>query len=261
MKLSELKEHLDRMPTRLTKAGWWYVGATALTSAAAYHSASNVLFLALAFMMSALLLNGLISWWNFSQLETRHLKLGRLRAGESGIIHFDLLDHKQVMRSQGLSGVVLVQSKMEKKPTRLKTFLHNPHHPSGRTTASVEWTPTHRGWHKVQLRHIESYFPFGLLLKVFKQELATETLVWPALDTSINLNPKFDVSDSNPTNETQKESTRPFTDSNTEISGLRNYSRGDPIHSFHWKKNGTVPTSDRDRSTSDSFPTSSTHPL
>ena len=93
--IKKLKAVMDRIPTRLTKAGWWYVGAATLTSAAAYHSASNVLFLALAFFMSALLLNGLISWWNFSQLDFHHLRTVRTHAGEKSSVQFDLTDKKK----------------------------------------------------------------------------------------------------------------------------------------------------------------------
>lgn len=237
MKFKKLREKLDRIPTRLTKAGWWYVGATALTSAAAYHSASNVLFLALAFQMSALLLNGLISWWNFSKLETRLLRVRKVRAGQSGNLQFELVDHKKVMRSQGLRAVIEVKSPQGWSTERLKRFLQNRYHPSGRNLQTVQWTPTQRGWHTVKVTQIESYFPFGLLLKVFRQELSVEALVWPAHHQSgTSIDTPYDASSHSRSDPAFQSASFNTLELNSDISGLKNYTRGDPVHSFHWKK-------------------------
>jgi len=236
--LGKLKSAIDRLPTRLTKAGWWYVGAATLTSAAAYHSASNVLFLALAFFLSALLLNGLISWWNYSQIEFGHLKTAQLRAQDSGFIQFQVRDTKKVMHSLGLTAVLEIQPRLSADPpTRIKAMIHYPDgFKTGQTMwVSIPWRPEHRGYHSVRLCQIESYFPFGLLLKTFFQELSTDIIVWPAKgEEGRNLN-SAGKSLSN-SNERVRQSVRATAADADELSGLRSYQRGDPMRSVNWKK-------------------------
>ncbi len=233
--MKKLKAAIDRIPTRLTKAGWWYVGAATLTSAAAYHSASNVLFLALAFFMSALLLNGLISWWNFSQLKFHHLRTVRTHAGEKCSVQFDLTDTKKAMHSLGLTAVIEVFTAQEAKPNRIKQIIRYRSSNNNRTTVSIPWTPSYRGWHTVKLLQIESYFPFGLLLKIFRQTLSVETLVWPA-KVDVHRFSAIRAATQSSSEDNRTKSQQPFSDQSPDIASLRNYQHGDPIRSFNWKK-------------------------
>lgn len=224
------------MPTRLTKAGWWYLGAAALTSAAAYHSASNVLFLALAFFLSALLLNGLISWWNFSKLEFRHLRIQRIRAGEIGSIQFDLFDGKRAMHSLGITAVAEIRHSRQTTSSRLKQLIRFHGGSDRKTTVSVPWTPSERGWHHAHLKQIESYFPFGLLLKVFHQKLSVEILVWPARMDREHASCIRSATLQHASTASSRVVRHRLMGQSDEVAGLRNYQHGDPMRSFNWKK-------------------------
>jgi uncharacterized protein (DUF58 family) len=231
-----LRSLLERIPTRLTKSGWWYVGMAALFSAAAYQSANNVLFLALAFLLSALLLNGLLSWWNYSRITLQNLHIPNGHAGQPSHITFTLQDAKTALPSMGLIAVVEIQSVHEARPQRRRHLLpvRSPGAPPA-VPVSLEWTPTQRGSHRVKLLQLESYFPFGFILKVFPQELVTEVHIWPAVaDTHAFSLPTL-PSTGDPL-QLLSTSAKGHQGSEPDIVGLRPYRRGDPKRQINWKK-------------------------
>lgn len=231
---------MDRMPTRLSKAGWWYLGAITLTSMAAYQSGSNVLFLALACLLSALLLNGLLSWWNFSRIAFRNLRVSRIRAGVPGTLQLDLRDRKRALPSLGLIAVIEVEGTHLSEVIRLRHSLPVCSQSAKEWThCSLLWQTPARGWHRIRLRQIESTFPFGLLLKVFPQSLSHETLVWPALThESLPCLPLQSSGSSNLRDASEVHSR--WGSPSPEIAGLRNYRHGDPVRTIHWRKSAQL---------------------
>ncbi len=231
---------MDRMPTRLSKAGWWYLGAVTLTSMAAYQSGSNVLFLALACLLSALLLNGLLSWWNFSHIAFRNLRVSRCRAGVPGSLQLDFRDLKRALPSLGLIAVIEVEGTHLREVIRLRHSLPVRSQSANEwTLCSLPWQTPARGWHRIRLRQIESTFPFGLLLKVFPQSLSHETIVWPAPTREpLPCLPLQSSGSSNLRDESAVQSR--WGSPSPEIAGLRNYRHGDPVRTIHWRKSAQL---------------------
>lgn len=224
---------ISRMPVRLTKAGWWFVVAAVLTGISAYHSANNVLFLGLSFLLSGLLLNGLISWWNFSKLVFSNLRVGQSRAGEETAIILDMLDSKKILPSYGL--IALVEIVSPSGDIRLiRRFIRRN---AGRRFVEIElpWSPQKRGIHPIRLVRIESTFPFGFILKTYPMKLSTRALVWPA---GVDVSGGLEFPSAHPDGlVVLRRSEGVMMD---EIEGLRDYRKGDPMRRIHWRKTAQI---------------------
>lgn len=224
-----LEAWISRMPVRLTKAGWWFVVAAVLTGISAYHSANNVLFLGLSFLLSGLLLNGLISWWNFSRLTFSNLRVGQSRAGEQTGIILDMLDLKKILPSYGL--IALIEIVSPSGDVRLiRRFIRRV---AGRRFVEIEflWNPQKRGIHRIRLVRIESTFPFGFILKTYPMKLSTKALVWPA---GVDVSGGLEFPSAHPDGlAVLRRSAGSMMD---EIEGLRDYRKGDPMRHIHWRK-------------------------
>ena len=64
---------------------------------AAYNTSSNILFIALALMLSCLLLSGILSWINFKGTRWRLLTESHLRVGETAPVRIDLFNDKRLL--------------------------------------------------------------------------------------------------------------------------------------------------------------------
>lgn len=224
-----LSSTISNRPVRFTKAGWWFLLAVLLTGIAAYHSANNVLFLGLSFLLSGLLLNGLISWWNFSRLKFRDLRADQSRVGVQSAIVVDMLDSKTILPSYGLIAVVEVVSPSG-EVRWMRRFVRR-RGGERHIRVAVNWSPVKRGLHQIRLVRVESTFPFGLILKTYPLKLSTQALVWPM---------KVDVSGERDHSSAcyrdpvvVKRTSGPTMD---EIEGLRDYRKGDPMRHIHWRK-------------------------
>jgi len=65
-----------------TKTGLMLIGVSLGIGTAAFNTAHNILYIALALLLSALLLSGLLSWLNFSGSRWRLVLEPHFRAGE-----------------------------------------------------------------------------------------------------------------------------------------------------------------------------------
>ena len=150
------------------------------------------------------------------------------------------------MHSLGLTAVIEVITAHEGKPNRIKQIIRYRSSRDNRTSVSIPWTPTCRGWHTVKLLQIESYFPFGLLLKIFHQKLSIETLVWPA-KTEVQSFSAIRAATQSSNGDARKRTQQTFSDQSPDITSVRNYQHGDPIRAFNWKKNSSAKTTDGHR--------------
>jgi uncharacterized protein (DUF58 family) len=199
-----------------------------LTGLAAFNSANNVLFVALALQLSVVLLNGLISWWNFSRIAVKQILAFPCRAREEGQLLLMFEDRKRRFPSLGLTAVFELTD-----PSGAVTILDFPIVTTreGRESKPLEyrWSPVMRGLHRVSFRHIESSFPFGFIVKTYPFPAISDVLAWPGKSRSV------------PSNQTGAgvagmELLARRREGFDEIHGLRDYRRGDPLSSIHWKK-------------------------
>jgi uncharacterized protein (DUF58 family) len=215
-----------KIPTRITKSGWWFIGVTTLTSSAAYQSGSNVLFLALACFLSALLLNGLVSWWNYSRLVPLPIEPVRMQTGRSGVIGIGFEDRKTTLHSIGMEGSLLIVLHNGETKHYRTPFLRS----GSRQEASFHWTPSKRGIHRIIFRSIDSHFPFGFIRKQMPVGLSAGLIVWPA-----SVPPPPYQEDLHQTDQANLNN-RKSTEISHEIGSIRPFMTGDSKKIIYWKK-------------------------
>ena len=217
------------IPTSLTKSGWLLIVASLLTGTAAYNSANNVLFLALSFLLSSILLNGIISWWNFSKLEFSVHQFRQTRAKEETQLSFTIKNNKRFLPTMGLTTEIIIEQGNENKS--ISRSIRQTIEARASIVADVNWIPQRRGTCIIRVEKVLSQFPFGFILKTYPVQLKEEVVVWPAKQPYR----EFFFDNVKSENAPNRETLTPV--SGTEdFSGLRDYRNGDPINQFHWKK-------------------------
>jgi len=188
-----------------TVPGLVLIGLAFGIGTAAYNSASNILFITLALLLTCLVLSGVLSWLNFRGLRWRLQLAPQLRAGHDTVVALELANLKRVLPTYGLwfefaarpvtapgrahadpagagSGraVRAALARAEASEQRGRTSLPRRLDPWGE--ARVEWVirPPRRGRLRVELASVGSLFPFGFLRKDLGTDLAEEVVVWPA---------------------------------------------------------------------------------
>jgi uncharacterized protein (DUF58 family) len=217
-----------RPPTRITKSGWAIVLASFLTGSAAFNSANNVLFVALALQLSVVLINGLLSWWNFSRIGVNRFHVSSCRARETGAIQLVFEDRKRIFPSLGLSAVFEVRAPDGSVETLEFPVLTGRGLGSG-IPQEYSWNPKTRGRYRMSFKHLESSFPFGFIVKTYPFPMEQEVIVWPGR-RKVSSSSEAGASVMGVELRAQRK------EGWEEIHGLRDYRRGDPMASIHWKK-------------------------
>ncbi|HEV8073079.1 MAG TPA: DUF58 domain-containing protein [Opitutaceae bacterium] len=170
---------------------------------AAYNTGNNILFIALALLLSCLILSGVLSWLNFSGLRWRLATGPALRVGRDAAVALELRSEKKILPTYGLwfdlravnssygtdrtyaepgekKSVREILAAVDKAETRARLFLHD--RLDAGEEAHLEWIfqPARRGVLRLELAGVGSLFPFGFLRKTLRGGLRRELVVWPA---------------------------------------------------------------------------------
>jgi len=188
-----------------TVPGVVLIGLSFGIGTAAYNSASNILFITLALLLTCLILSGVLSWLNVRGLRWRLQLAPPLRAGHDTVIALELRNGKRILPTYGLwfefvarpaddprrrkaestvtargGDVRAVLAQVEASERRGRVPLAGRLDPLGE--GRVEWVfkPVQRGRLRVELASLGSLFPFGFLRKDLGTDLAADVVVWPA---------------------------------------------------------------------------------
>jgi uncharacterized protein (DUF58 family) len=172
---------------------------------AAYNSASNILFIALALLLSCLILSGVLAWLNLRGVDWALEISPPLRAGQEAGVGLRLDNRKAFLptyalwfdfaaRPVPLGEPPRPESTLTAKGIDVWAALRRSEEPEASGTvhmrsrlepgghAMLEWafTPARRGLMRVDLVGVGSLFPFGFLRKFAGAGLRREVPVWPA---------------------------------------------------------------------------------
>lgn len=188
-----------------TVPGVVLIGLSFGIGTAAYNSASNILFITLALLLTCLILSGVLSWLNVRGLRWRLQLAPPLRVGHDTVIALELHNRKRVLPTYGLWFEFAARPADDPRGRKAESTLnasggevraalaradageHRGRVPlTGRLDplgdGRVEWVfkPTQRGRLRVELASLGSLFPFGFLRKDLGTDLAADVVVWPA---------------------------------------------------------------------------------
>jgi uncharacterized protein (DUF58 family) len=173
-----------RMEYRITRQGWIYVIGIILVALAALNTGNNLLFLILASLIASILMSGILSSITLAGVELRlqlpeHIFAGQVVRGTVELKNEKLTLPSFSLRVEGLNAIKGLSSAI------LATPVYFPYLP--RQEAVSQAVPLQfpkRGVYRQDAFRIVTRFPFGFLQKARRLDLATEALVYPAVDAS-----------------------------------------------------------------------------
>jgi uncharacterized protein (DUF58 family) len=209
--------------TKPTSAGWILIIVSMGLGGAAYNNASNILFIALALLLSSLVLSGILSTANFKKIDWELILPQHMRVGETAPIRVKLENHKRFLPTFSVHFTTFADD----APSQT-LYLEERLPPRGE--AEIDWMhePQQRGHTQLGISGLVSLYPFGFLKKVAGRGVTEEALVWPPRIEYEHLGGLGRAAAS-----TESKSKRPG--QGGDLLNLREYRRGDPPRDVHWK--------------------------
>lgn len=191
---------------------------------AAYNSASNILFIALAVLLSSLVVSGILSWVNFHGICWRILFDPPCRAGEECHVRIEVHNSKRFLPTYALSFIVSAKRSRIKQVLRLGQRLE----PKSTLQLDFCFRPQRRGRETIRISGVASQFPFGFLRKTLNGGRPEEVMIWPP-----RIGYRFQHLGAAMAQVNGRTVNKPGNGS--EFINLREYRHGDSHRQVHWK--------------------------
>ncbi|MDX2109251.1 MAG: DUF58 domain-containing protein [Verrucomicrobiota bacterium] len=222
--LKQLVVRPDGHKTLPTKSGIVLILLSLGIGSAAYNTASNILFIVLAMLLSSLLLSGLLSWMNFKGTRWRLSLERHFRAGDTTSVKIEVSNSKTFLPTYGLWFFL----KAHKSEAARRLPLEERVDPAQSCTLIWLFEPLKRGREVIEIVGLESSFPFGFLRKSIGHSIKQEVKVWPRRISYEFTPPALAHARSAGLSASQA-------GSGSELINLRDYRSGDPLRQIHWK--------------------------
>lgn len=210
--------------THLTVSGWMLVALALGVGGTAYNSASNILFLSLSLMLSALVFSGLLTVVNFKGLSWTISLPAELRAGSLAITRIRIHNSKRFFPSFGIGFRVAAKEAGGKDALWLQQAIP----PQGERQLLWRMRPQWRGALRVEISGLESSYPFGFIRKQIGGLRQRTLWVWPQR-IAYRFNPlHFGIKHWPGTMKAR-------IGQGDDLVNIRRYDRGDPLRMVHWK--------------------------
>ena len=207
-----------------TLSGYVLIFVSLAIGVAAYNTSSNILFITVSFLLSSLILSGVLSSLNFSRLTWRLIEQSPYRVNRKAFVRLEISNAKRFLTTYSLWFDMLAELSELKGRVPLAKRL-NPER-----NVSLEWSflPKKRGLETISIHRIGSQFPFGFLSKLMPAEKEVKVYVWPErIEYSFN---PIGGSEIHFQGQTLKRK-----GSGEDLIGIRNYRQGDPMKQINWK--------------------------
>jgi uncharacterized protein (DUF58 family) len=212
---------------RTTREGRIFIFVTGGVGLAAINTGNNLLFLIFGFMLSLIVLSGILSEIVLRGVRVERKLPERAFAGSLNLIEIGLCNQKQRVPSYSLEVEDLVEGmSAERRCYFLKVGA------KAEQVAGYRRTIKRRGYIRFRGFRVATRYPFGIIEKWRLLDAPGELLVYPALATEDVL-------------ETVERGTG--TDAmllrvgpGNEVAGLRNYQAGDAARSIHWRRTAAL---------------------
>lgn len=206
-----------------TPAGFILIMVSVGLLGAAYSTANNILFLALSLLFSTFILSGILSLANFRRVRYQLKVPDHLRAKEIAPILLDVRNHKRWLPSYSIWFNFRASDGGSER-----IFLQRRLEPNGRQAIEWHYTPSRRGWLRIEIDGAESQFPFGFIKKCVGHTERARALALPA-----RVDYQFRIPSGR--HSPLPGSNRLRRGSGAELVNIRQYQSGDPQRLVHWK--------------------------
>jgi hypothetical protein len=207
-----------------TKTGVMLILVSLAIGTAAFNTAQNVLYVALALLLSSLVLSGLLSWFNFKGCQWQLSVPRHLRVGELDRVSVQVRNTKRWLPSYSF-GFSMSAELAGKRELLVMHEALNPGEKRG-----LDWTfrPVARGLEHVALQGLISRYPFGFLQKTIRDSTKIAVPVWPKR-IDYEWNPQAIREASRSQGKLMQNS------AGVELLKIRDYTQGDAMRLIHWK--------------------------
>ncbi|HEX2675867.1 MAG TPA: DUF58 domain-containing protein [Polyangiales bacterium] len=216
-----------RRHLRTTREGKAFIMVTLGVGIAAFNTGNNLLFLILGFMLSLIVLSGVMSETVIKGVRVTRAVPQRAFAGKTCLVELVLKNNKPRSPSYSLE----IEDIAEDGPTERRCYFLKVA-PGAEQSAAYRRTPKTRGTLQFTGFRVATRYPFGIFEKWRTLEAPGEMLVYPALlDEPAVQDDARSVGVDAPTHRIG---------TGTEIAGLRGYEVGDDARSIHWKRSASL---------------------
>ena len=215
-----------RRHLRFTREGRVFVLVTFGLGFAAVNTGTNLMYLVFGFMLSLIVLSGILSEHVLRGLRVERSLPSRAFAGEPALIDIKVLNSKDRLVSYSVE--IEDQAEGESNERRCY-FLKVP--AGAEQSATYRRVPRKRGLLRFSSFRVSTRFPFSLFEKWREYDTESELLVYPALETTRL--PDGISRDEGHENGVSK-------GRGTETRELREYREGDEVRSIHWRRSAAI---------------------
>jgi len=215
-----------RRHLRFTREGRVFVFVTFGLGFAAVNTGTNLMYLVFGFMLSLIVLSGILSEHVLRRLRVERRLPSRAFAGEPALIEVQAFNGKDRLVSYSVE--VEDQALLESNDRRCY-FLKVP---AGQMqSATYRRVPKRRGLMQFVAFRVSTRFPFGLFEKWREFDAESELLVYPAL-----------IATRLPEGVSREEGQESGASKGrgTETRELREYREGDEVRSIHWRRSAAM---------------------
>lgn len=215
-----------RRRLRFTREGKLFVFVTLGLGFAAVNTGTNLMYLVFGFMLSLIVLSGVLSEHVLRALAVERRLPQRAVAGEAALVELVVKNNKQRLVSYSIE----VEDQAEGDDNlRRCYFLKVP--PQGEQAASYRRIPARRGVLRFSGFSLATRFPFALFEKSRDVELVSELLVYPKPIPAALPDALF---------KEQGERSANARGRGTETRELREYRQDDEVRMIHWRRSASL---------------------
>ncbi len=171
-----------RVRYRVTQGGLLFLLALTITGSGAFVTGNNLLFLVFSAMLALLLVSGFLGRLVLLGLKLELMLPRHVSARANTDAHIRLRNVKRLTPSFSIE-LAGKTDPLSGAPPILRTPVYFPVVPGGEAVeVPVQVTFPYRGRHRENLFVLSTRFPFGFLRREVSIPIATETLVYPAIE-------------------------------------------------------------------------------
>jgi uncharacterized protein (DUF58 family) len=212
---------------RTTREGKAFIFVTGGVGLAAINTGNNLLFLIFGFMLSLIVLSGIMSEIALRDLRLSRRLPARAFARTTCLVELELENKKQRAASYSLE----VEDLSPDSPSERRCYFLKVAQKSVQV-AGYRRVPHKRGLLRLTGFRVATRYPFGIIEKWRLLDAPDDMLVYPELKAEDLIEAEQNVAGADTAS-----SRIGF---GTELAGLRNYQAGDEMRSVHWKRSASL---------------------